>query len=70
MTDFLNNDVRKFTNDGTFVTKWGSQGTGDGEFTSPLGIAVDHSGFVYVADRDTHSIQKFTSDGTFVTKWG
>ncbi len=38
-------------------------------FNQPTGIAVDSSGFVYVADGNNR-IQKFTSDGQFVAKWG
>ena len=34
----------------SFVTKWGSNGTADGQFISPDGIAVDSSGNVYVTD--------------------
>ncbi len=53
-----------------FVTKWGSQGSGDGEFTNPVGAAVDSSGNVYVADTGNHRIQKFDTSGGFVIKWG
>ena len=53
-----------------FVTKWGSFGTGDGQFSLPVGIAVDTSNNVYVADNQNHRIQKFDSSGTFLTKWG
>ncbi len=53
-----------------FVTKWGSSGTGDGQFTNPSGIAIDTSGNVYITDRTHDPIQKFSSDGTFLTKWG
>src|SRR5438067_2862242 len=35
---------------GTFVTTWGSSGTGDGQFDFPFGVATDGSGNVYVAD--------------------
>lgn len=62
--------VQKFTNNGTFVAKWGGNGTGDGQFQSPEGIAVDGAGNVYVGDRSNARIQKFTSSGVFVTKWG
>jgi DNA-binding beta-propeller fold protein YncE len=56
-----------------FVTKWGSLGSGDGQFRGPLlGIAVDSRRNVYVADYSR--IQKFSprTDGSyeFVTKWG
>ena len=53
-----------------FVRKWGSFGTGDGEFQWPQGVAVDSAGNVYVADLDNDRIQKFTSTGSFLTKWG
>ena len=53
-----------------FVTKWGSQGTGDGQFNYPGFVAVDADGYVYVADTYNHRIQKFDSKGTFITKWG
>jgi len=55
-----------------FVTKWGSIGTGDGQFgtSGPYGIAVDISGNVYVADTGNGRIQKFNSNGVFLAKWG
>jgi len=54
----------------TFVTKWGSMGTDDGEFAFSYGIAVDSSDNVYVADTHNHRIQKFNSSGGFIAKWG
>ena len=54
-----------------FVTKWGSsQGSGDGQFSTPIDVAVDSSGNVYVADYGNSRTQKFNSSGTFITKWG
>ena len=53
-----------------FLLKWGGRGSGDGEFDGPAGIAVDSSGYVYVADNLNHRVQKFTAHGEFVTKWG
>ncbi len=53
-----------------FVAKWGTQGSGDGEFSLPTDVAVDSSGNAYVADFNNHRIQKFTSDGEFLTKSG
>ena len=53
-----------------FVSKWGSPGTGDGEFNSPRGIAVDSYGNIYVADSTNERIQKFDSSGAFLDKWG
>ena len=53
-----------------FVTKWGSLGSGDGQFNGPIGLAVDGSGNVFVADTINNRIQKFDNTGTFVTTWG
>ena len=59
VTEFFNSRVQKFTNDGTFVTKWGSQGTGDGQFRNPWGIGIDSSGKVFVSDFINNNIQVF-----------
>ncbi len=50
--------------------EWGTEGSGDGQFNNPQGIALNSSGDVYIADQYNHRIQKFDPDGTFVTKWG
>ena len=71
MTDGRNNSrIEKFDNDGKFITKWGSYGSGDGRFIENHGIVVDKDGFVYVVDTRNVRIQKFDSGGKFVAKWG
>ena len=55
----------------SFITTWGTSGTGNGQFRIPIGVAVDSTtGDVYVVEADTRRVQKFTSTGTFLTKWG
>lgn len=53
-----------------FLFKWGTSGSGPGQFNGPQDVAIDNIGNVYVADTQNHRIQKFTDDGTFVTSWG
>jgi tripartite motif-containing protein 71 len=53
-----------------YLTEWGSQGSGNGEFIHPHGAALDSSGHVYVADLGNNRIQKFTTYGGFIKAWG
>ena len=55
-----NNDrIQKFTSDGVFVRTWGAEGTGDGQFDTPKGVAVGSDGSVYALDTRNNRIQKF-----------
>ena len=65
-----NNRIQKFTNDGGYTRTWGASGQGNGQFSSPTGIAVDSSANVYTADFGNYRIQKFETRGIFTTKWG
>ena len=50
---------------------FGSQGSGSGEFQTPVGVAVDQaSGAVYVADSGNARVQKFSATGAFIAAWG
>jgi NHL repeat-containing protein len=53
----------------SFILEWGSQGSGDGQFHDPQGVATDAAGNVYVVDSGNNRIQKFTNAGTYVTQW-
>ena len=70
VADTGNNRIQEFTNIGTFIKKWGKEGSSNGKFLGPWGIEVDSSGNVFVADTSNHRIQKFTDTGMFIRKWG
>ena len=64
------NQVKKFTEEGTFIQSWGSFGNGPGELDLPASIAVHRSsGTVYVADTVNSRIQSFTEEGQFIGQW-
>jgi sugar lactone lactonase YvrE len=63
------NGVKKFDDQGNFVTQWGGGGKGEGKFSLTLGVAVDTANNVYVADFYNKRIQKFDNDGTFLLEW-
>src|SRR5918996_890115 len=73
VADTVNNNIKKFSSNGTFIAEWGTYGgtSGNGTLRIPQGIAVDSSsGNVYVADTGNSRIQVFSSNGTFISKWG
>jgi DNA-binding beta-propeller fold protein YncE len=49
--------------------KWGSFGSGDGQFSWPQGIEIAPNGNVYVAEYRNKRVQYFTANGSFLGKW-
>jgi hypothetical protein len=50
-----------------FIKKWGSHGTGDGQFQRIHDLDFDPSEkYLYVIDRDGNRIQIFDKNGTFI----
>lgn len=62
--------IKKLAPDGTFITRWGGRGSGDGQLSNVESLIVDREGYVYVSDGGNNRIQKFTNTGVFVKKWG
>ncbi|MFK7956326.1 MAG: FG-GAP-like repeat-containing protein [Lysobacterales bacterium] len=58
--------VHKFLADGTFATRWGSPGSGPGQFDqfAPFSLQVSRDNEVHVADRGR--IQVFDMNGTYL----
>ena len=75
VADTLNNTIRKITPAGAVTTFAGTapqQGSDDGigsnaRFLSPMGVAVDGAGNVFVADSGNGTVRKITSAGVVTT---
>ena len=52
------------------VLSFGKQGSGDGMFKYPLGVAVSGGDQIVVADQLNHRVQVFDSNGTFLRSFG
>lgn len=62
--------IVKFTLDGQYVTAWGSQGSGPGQFGQTIGLALDGQGRLYVVDYGNNRVQVFTTEGAYLLQWG
>jgi len=73
IADTWNDQIQKMTNTGQIVTKWGRNGSDDGQFQTPVSIAVYQDSkqlYVFVVDQYNHRIQKFTDTGKLIHSWG
>jgi tripartite motif-containing protein 71 len=61
--------VQEFNSKGEYLSQFGSKGSGNGQFYSPLGIAIDSTGNLWVADNN-YRFQEFNSKGEYLTKFG
>jgi len=70
VADTENNRVEKFNSKGEYLSQFGKEGSGDGEFKSPRGLAIDPSGNIWVVDSGNNRVQKFDSKGKYLLKFG
>ena len=61
--DVGNYRVQRFAADRSFVTEWGSFGTGPGKFADPLSIAVSPDRMVHVLDDQRAVIESYDAEG-------
>jgi len=62
VTDGGNYRIQKFDSNGNYITQWGTQGSGNGQFSDTFNVVSDSDGNIYVADRGNYRIQKFKPD--------
>jgi hypothetical protein len=75
IADTSNNRIRKLSTDGTKVSTIAGSGVAgfkdgrpdEAQFDGPIGVAVDQSGNLFVADAYNDSIRKITTEGVVTT---
>jgi DNA-binding beta-propeller fold protein YncE len=80
IVDSKNNRIEKRNAQGQMTLRFGKQGSGEGQFKEPCGVAVAADGTVFVADTFYSAdpqgglpwgrVEKFTSDGAFRGSFG
>ena len=70
VSEYSDHVVKKFTLQGDYLSKFGSCGSGDGQFTNPQGLTFNSKGLLYVVDRSNYRIQLFDNNNKFLFKFG
>jgi sugar lactone lactonase YvrE len=65
-----NNRIQKFSPNGESLARWGMYGSAPGQFSNPIGIAVDHQGDIYVSEEAGNRVQKLSPTGQPLAQWG
>jgi DNA-binding beta-propeller fold protein YncE len=65
-----NHRVHKLTTGGASQGTFGGLGSGNGQFNTPYGIAIDPYGYTYVADSGNNRVSKFYTGGAFARNLG
>jgi DNA-binding beta-propeller fold protein YncE len=70
VADTGNNRIVRYSNDGRFLSAFGSKGKENGRFDGPKALAFDADGNLVVVDTGNNRLQKFTPQGEFMYAWG
>jgi DNA-binding beta-propeller fold protein YncE len=70
VSDSGNARVQVFTPQGRLIRRFGSYGSGSGQFLDPFDLAVDGTGNVYVVDDQSETLAKFSPAGRVIWRVG
>jgi len=65
-----NDRIQTFDLNGKLNAVWTANGSDEGKFREPKGIAMDANQNIFVLDTMNNRIQVFRSDGSFLKQWG
>jgi Concanavalin A-like lectin/glucanases superfamily/NHL repeat len=53
-----------------YASEFGSEGSGDGQFNEPFGVAANSNGEIFVLDRGNDRVEKFSEAGEYLGQFG
>jgi streptogramin lyase len=69
VADNGNHAITIWDQNGSMIKRFGTHGSGDGQFSHPIDIAVTNDE-IYVVEKNNHRVQVFDINGSFLRKWG
>ena len=70
VSGYGDHSIKMFNLEGNFISKFGKQGSRDGDLNEPCFLSVSKEGLLMVCDQCNHRVQLFELCGKFVTKFG
>ncbi len=70
VSERTNTRVSAYDQSGNLIHRFGSPGSGQGQFALPSDVEVDSHGYVWVADAVNNRIQVLNEEGEFITSLG
>jgi len=68
VVDEANNRILRFDEEGNYLSRLGTSGSNEGEFSSPSYLAIDSKGNIFVVDTGNQRVQKFKK-GVFLKRF-
>ena len=69
VSELIDHVVKKYSLQGDYLSKFGSRGSGDGQFNNPLGLCFNSKGLLYVVDSSNCRVQVFRENNVFLFKF-
>lgn len=67
---FAQNAVAGVSLSFVYNSQFGTEGTGNGQFSALFDVNIDNSGNIYVTDANNSRVQKFSNTGVYISQFG
>jgi len=68
--DYCNDRIQVFDLVLTFITSFGTEGSGQGQFNGPNDLDLDSQGNIYVSELDNNWVQVLDPNGSYLRQFG